>query len=483
MFVISFALGVSLRSFIEVPFPVLLVFLIASATLLGYAHIRTLRTAWLWLIPFLSAALMLGIVRYELALPDPLVLDRYTGEEIVFEGIVVRVPDRRDSASYLTVRVDYILDDEIRPVSELVRVSVDRLEPVQYGDRIKVEGFLDKPEPFETDAGRVFDYPSYLAKDGIYHEMYRPHVEVIGSGEGNFVISFLLSFKALFLEVIGKVIPEPESSLLGGLLLGEKHSLGDEATESFRRSGLVHIIVLSGYNMTIVAYAIMWLFRRLPKGLNSSLGVLGILGFTVMAGASATAVRAALMALLVILALVLKRDYDIRRALALAGFAMIVHNPKILVFDPSFQLSFLATLGIIYLSPVFARVFKWIPGRFGFREIVSATLATQLFVLPRLIVLSGSVSLVGVFSNIIVLPFIPATMLFGAATGAFGLVHTALALPFGYIAYALLHYVMLIAEGIGNVPFASVLIPFFPVWFAVLLYIGLGYTLIRARRV
>jgi len=148
--------------------------------------------------------------------------------------------------------------------------------------------------------------------------MLSPKITLAQKGQGNPVMSQLIRAKSKFMDAVDVSIPEPESALLGGLVLGEKHSLGAEITDSFRRAGIVHTIVLSGYNLTIVARALMWLFSFLPALLSGFAGALGIVAFTLMTGASATAVRAAIMALIAILAKLVHRDYDIKRALFLA---------------------------------------------------------------------------------------------------------------------------------------------------------------------
>ena len=488
VFVISFAAGVAARSFCPVGFSFsLTLLLIAGAVLLYRLFASPRESALFFYIPLVLAGVVGGITRYELSEPRTFALNDHVGERVSVEGVISREIDERDTVSFLTIDLKSLSVRGVeKETSERVRVSVDRHTDFSYGDRVAVAGVLQEPENFETDAGRVFDYRSYLAKDGIYHEMFRPQITLIAHGEGNPVVSALLKFKSSFLSSINRTVSEPESALLGGLVLGEKHSLGDALTESFRRSGLVHIIVLSGYNMTIVAKAItssLSFFKNfLPAFVPSFSGVLGILAFTVMAGASATAVRAAIMALLVILAGAVHRDYDIKRALAIAGFVMILHNPKILAFDPSFQLSFLATLGLIYLSPFFEKKFRRLPNWLGLREIVSATFATQLFVLPRLIDLSGTVSLVGLVANIVVLPTIPITMLFGALTGFAGFLHDVLAMPFAYVAFILLHYQISMAQFFGSFPFSALSIPALSIWILMISYVVLLWFTYRLRK-
>ena len=470
MIVGAFAVGVLVSSYLPLSFGVALFFLSVALGLLLLGVLSSLRNKILFLVvPLCLTAFVGGVARYQLTSQPSPILGQYADKQVIVEGVIASEPDARGTGTFLTVKLNSLSDSNKKiPLSDTVRVSADPYPEFNYGDRVRVSGKLQMPENFETDTGRIFDYQSYLAKDGIYYEIYLPKITLLESGSGNPVVSYLLTFKSAFLSAANQVIPEPESGLLAGLLLGEKHSLSEDLNEAFRRSGLVHIVVLSGYNLTIVAYAIMrffgWFSRFLPLFAPPLAGALGIMTFTIMAGASATAVRAAIMALLVIFAKVLGRNYDIKRALFLAGFVMVSHNPRILAFDPSFQLSFLATVGLVYLSPFFEKWFRRLPQWFGMREIVAATFATQIFVLARLVDLSGVVSIVGVFANIIVLPFIPMTMLFGALAGFAAFLHPLIAAPFAYAAYALLHYQISVASFLGNLPLATVSVPAMPLW-------------------
>ena len=486
--VIGFSAGVLLRSFVAVSVSALLLGIIVAAVfVLAAMFSRPNLKKWFVLSSFFLVAAVGGVARYEMSEPGGNALAVFKDQFMFAEGVVVAEPDVRDALTFLTVSLDKVKGkNEPIGVSEKIRVATDRFPEYSYGDRIQLSGKLVEPENFETEQGDMFDYRSYLAKDGIYFEMFRPKIILLERDQGNPAIATLLKFKFAFLSATNRMISEPENGLLSGIILGVKHGIPDSLTESFRRSGLVHIVVLSGYNLTIVAYALMqffgWFGKYLPRVVSPLAGIVGILAFTVMAGGSATAVRAAIMALLVVLAGLVGRRYHITRALAVAAFAMIMYNPKILAFDPSFQLSFLATLGLIYLSPFFERRLGWITPKFGIRGIVTATLATQVFVLPRLVALSGTVSFVGVLANIIVLPFIPYTMLLGALSGFGAFVSEFVAIPFAYATYLLLHGVVRAAEFFASLPLASVSVPYIPAFVLALAYVPLVWFILKRQK-
>ena len=269
------------------------------------------------------------------------------------------------------------------------------------------------PENFLNENGIEFNYVKYLAKDKIYSLMYYPKVEILGNSNKFSFLSLIFQTKQKFLEKIGQVLPSPEAELLGGILLGAKRSLGSELEENFRRVGLIHIVVLSGYNVTIIAEAIFGFFSFLPKIFSVLLGIISIFIFTIMVGSGATVVRSTIMTLLALIARISGRTYSVNRALFFAGAIMIIINPMVLFYDPSFQLSFLATLGLINLNKIVKKLFPFVPEKFELREITTATFSTQISVLPLLMKMTGELSVVAPLVNIITLQVIPAAMPWG----------------------------------------------------------------------
>ncbi len=411
-----------------------------------------------------------GMLRMDLkkSHPSAVAVLEHLGEKVKAEGVVIAEPDERSSTQRLAVRLHSLGG---KNTDEKILVVADRFPAVSFGDRIAIAGTLEEPEVFETDSGRIFDYPSYLAKDDIRYQMSFARVEVISEGEGNPIVAGLLSLKRRFLEGVGRVIPEPGSSLLGGLLLGAKRSLGEDLEEEFRTAGLIHIVVLSGYNLTIIAEAVMKSLSFLPRFTALGAGAFSIVLFALMTGSSATVVRASIMALLVLLAQAIGRRYDISRALLLAAVFMLLHNPAILVFDPSFQLSFLATLGLIYGSPLLEERLRFVPEKFGLRQISAATLATQIVVLPLLLYQTGQFSLVSLPANLFVLPFIPLTMFLGFLAGCVALFSSILSLPFAFLAYLPLLYILFMSHFFASLPFASIAIPPLPFFVIIFWYV------------
>jgi len=377
------------------------------------------------------------------------------------EGVIVNEPDIRENAAFLTVRVD----------GEDLLVVAKKYPEFAYGDRIKIFGKISSPENIVSDTGREFDYISYLAKDGIFFEMAFPEIKVVSHNEGSPLTAFLLSVKHGFISRVSRVIPEPEAGLLGGVLLGMKHSVSAELLQDFRTAGIIHVVVLSGYNITLVAEFFMMMLAGLPKIVGQVFGAFGIILFVLMTGAGASTLRAAVMSLCVIFARATGRTEDSLHLLFVAAFTMILWNPMLLLYDPSFQLSFLATLGLFVGSSRVSRSLHWISPKWGLRETVAATLSTQILVLPLLLYQTGMFSVVALPVNVLVLPCIPFAMLFGFLTGVFAFAFPPLASLVGALAFLLLSYVVGIAELFAKLPFAAITLPAFSLFFVIVAYI------------
>jgi len=242
---------------------------------------------------------------------------------------------------------------------------------------------------------------------------------------------------------------------LGGILLGAKRSLGEDLEKDFRRVGLIHIVVLSGYNITIIAEGIFRFLGFLPKIFQNFLGLFSIIIFAVMVGSGATVIRSTIMTSLAIFARTSNRTYDVNRALFLAGSLMILENPMILMFDPSFQLSFMATLGLIHISDKLNKFLFFVPEKFGLRDIISATFSTQIAVLPLLIKMTGEISVVAPIVNIITLQFIPFTMFSGFIAGLVSFLSENLGLILAFIPYLFLTYILKIVALFAGLGFAT----------------------------
>lgn len=470
----GFIFGVFLRSFVFIDFYLIVLFSVISFGMFLFFTLIS-KNKWPIIISIFIFTFSLGILRFHLTDKSALhIFESQVGQKVSFSEIIVDEPDIRENSQKLTIEVS-----EGKTRTKIL-ASVNFGEDFKYGDEVKFEGTLKKPDNFITDQGKEFDYVNYLRKDGIFYTMNYVNTEIVSRGNGNRVKSILFFVKEKFLEKINFAIKSPESLLMGGLILGEKSSFSPELRTSFINTGTIHIVALSGYNVTIVAEWLMKLFAQIPyapRNLGIGMGILAIFLFIIMTGASSTAIRAGIMATLVLVARLTGRNYDVARALILAGVFMILLNPLVLAYDVSFQLSFIATIAVIFFAPRIEKYFSWVPTRFQLRDILSVTSAAYIFVFPFILYKMGNLSLVALPANILVLPFIPFTMLLGFLTGIASFFWYVFAVPFGYVSYLLLHYELSVIGFLSNVPFAAFSIPNFPLFVTILIYIYFIYRL------
>jgi len=479
--VCGFISAIFISSFIKLGFSFFLLLILLSIVIFIYQKFLLSdpeNRRKILLISLFIFSFGLGVLRYEIKDigNDDINLSENLGNKITAEVLINDEPSKKDKTAILIVDFKKIIYSATSSIAVFGKgiISTDLYPEFNYGDIIKITGKLEKPTNFSSSSTKEFDYVSYLAKDDIEYKIDFAKAELISRGNGNPIKSFLFWFKNKFVDNLNKVIGEPQSSLLNGILLGAKSSMDADTTKTFRIAGLSHIVALSGYNITIVAESIISFLSFLPKTFALLGGVIGILLFVIMTGASSTAIRAAVMSLIVILAGATHRKYKIGRALLFAGVLMLLINPKILVFDISFQLSFLATIAIIYVSPILKNKFSFITEKFGLRETVSSTISAQILVLPLILYKMGMLSFVALPTNILILAFIPAIMLFGFITGSVGFISTILSLPFSWISWFLLSYIIQVAKFFANLPFSYINIPWFSGVFLVSCYIFVG---------
>ena len=358
---------------------------------------------------------------------------------------------------------------------------VPRYPEYKYGDEIEMFGRLKTPENFSE-----FDYQNYLAKDQIYSIIYYPKINILAKNKGSALYDFLYFVKNKFQEKLNAIFAEPHASFLSGLLLGEKNGFSDDFIDNFKRTGTSHIIVLSGYNITIVAFLLMSILSALmiSRPYTFWLATIGICLFVIMVGASASIVRAAVMGILILIARYEGRLYNPTNALVLAGVVMVFLNPMILKFDLGFQLSFLATCGLFYLFPILENKLKNITNILNLKEALISTVSAQIFVLPLLLISFKNLSLIAPLSNMLILPLVPIIMASGFLSVLSGFLFMPLAKIFSWLVWLLLGYEIKIIETFASLPFASVAINFswllFIIYYLVLIIII--FLLARSRQ-
>ncbi len=384
------------------------------------------------------------------------------GQDVVLSGYINSEPE----ISGTKMRFDF------RAEGDDVLVTTNPFPERKFGDSLNIKGKLKLPENFthSTDSGQAdFDYVMYLKKAGIRTVMSSPGISQdsgnvsLGTAEKVKLNIYRQIFylKNKFQDAINLSMPEPNAAYVNGILLGSRQNIPPELKDAFSRTSTTHILAISGYNITIMADVVLmalvfFIRRKNAFWISTALVIL----FTILTGASSSVVRAAIMGLLLLFASGYGRLYDVKNSIILAGAVMVYANPFVLAFDVGFQLSFMAVIGLVYVYPVLDNRLRKVPKLGIVKETVLMSLSAQAAVLPLLIYYFKNLSLVSLFANVLVLPFLPYAMLAGFLAGVGGMIFTPLGQLLGFIAWAVTSYQIKVVEFLGNLSFASLAMSF-----------------------
>lgn len=366
--------------------------------------------------------------------------EAFVGKTVVFKGKVLEDVQERVENTQLTVKPEGSRKGRIL-------VTTDRFKKYRYGDTVELSGKIEEPLAFEE-----FDYPGYLQTKGIHALMYYPVVTVLEQGSNP-----LFTFKEKLRKVISSFLQPSKAATFLALLLGDQGKMTKEWKEKLNVTGLRHITAISGQHVVILTRMLLpfflWLglWRRQAVFLSFVFMIL----FILLTGMQSSAIRAGIMGGLLLFSELVGRMNVALRGLVFAGALMLLLNPMLLAHDPGFQLSFLASLGIIFAFPLFSRLLKFLPETLSIRENLAVNFSAQLFTLPLLIYNFGYVSLVGVLTNILLLPVIPFLIGFGLVFLLGGLVSHTLGLMLSFPINMFMGYYHFIVQFFSSVPFAS----------------------------
>ncbi len=415
-------------------------------------------------LPLLLAVLFLGAARYQAAQPslaDPGFIGWYNDlpAQVIVEGLLVEPPDVRDGYTNLRIAVERLrpLDDlRFRPVKGALLVRTASQGVWRYGDRLRVQGELTTPPEDEA-----FSYREYLARRGVYAFMPWAEVNVIGREQGSPLLAALYRLKAHALATTYRLYPDPEASLLAGVLLGVDSGIPAPVYRAFQDTGTAHIIAISGFNVTLLAGLFGALFGRILGRWRGALAAaVAIAAYTLLAGASASAVRAALMGGLSLLAAQIGRRQDGLNSLAFTAACMALVAPQVL-WDVGFQLSFAATLGLVLYADPLQQAFLRLGERLGWGpaaqrlsapvgEYFLFTIAAQATTLPLMAYYFQRLSLTSLVANPLILPAQPPLMILGGLAVMLGMVLPSVGQAAAWLAWPFTAYSIRVVEWLAR---------------------------------
>jgi competence protein ComEC len=487
-FSLAFLVGIVVASLVSLHFLVWITLLVVSVVLVILAQILASRVPDSFpLHPFafiLLCAFCFGAVRYQMSVPrfNAFHIAFYNDRDydLLITGTLVEPPDYRDNYTNLRLKVSGVdTGDGNLPANGLILARVSSNQVFHYGDLLRLRGKLKTPPENED-----FSYRDYLAAQHIHSYMSSAEVTVLPGRGGNPISTALYEFKEKALENIYRLFPDPESSLLAGILLGVDTGLTQELQQAFKNTGTAHIIAISGFNISIIAGLFVTLFSRfLGPRRGALLAVIGIIFYTILVGGEAAVVRAAIMGSLALFAKQIGRRQAALNTLLAVALFMCLWNP-LYIWDVGFQLSFFATLGLILYAEPFSQfatgiMTKYFPvsptEKFAalFSDFVLLTLAAQVTTIPIMAYHFQRISLVSFLANPFILPAQPAVMILGGLAVLLSLVWFPLGQLAGWVAWPFVVYTIRMVEIFDRIPHGTIFLGELSLWFVIAFYLVL----------
>jgi len=429
----------------------------------------------------LASLFLLGVLTVQLYLQPHASRDhiaRHAGKErLTVEGMVCAPPRIMPEKTRLVIDTRRIIrDGDAVPVRGKILLSVKDSNIVfGYGNYIRASTRLKKPRNFDNPGG--FDYERYLLYRGIRlhgHVGRSSEIVIMRQSAGGYLRTRLERYRSLIRERILKGAPAPEGDVLQALILGEKEAIPEEIIQGFNRAGVSHILAISGLHVGIVAFICFAVARALMRSSEQLLlrynvfkvsalcSIVPVIGYAFIAGLRISTIRAVIMILCYLAALLIGRGRDLLNILAFAAFLILVISPASL-FDVSFQLSFTAVAAILLVTPALSSMIPQAAGQGIFRRGMNAvvlfilvSLAAVIGTAPLIALSFNRISTVTLLSNLLVIPVI------GFVVLPLGMLLTVTA-PFAPVASVLIAVASFfirittsIIEFLSSFPFASI---------------------------
>jgi competence protein ComEC len=464
-------------------------FYLVMAWLAGIAVANGADTSW-WLWPILAAPSVLGIIlarrrplwrmtfgcalcfvlgatRLSLSVPH------FTSADVAFhndqgfveaEGVIVSPPETKDAFTSFNVQVDTLAlpDEPSQKARGVVLVETAAIRDYHFGDRVRLTGELRTPPVLED-----FSYRDVLARKGIYSTMGYTQIDVLAEHQADPIREFLFDFRARAHAMILRLLPSPQAGLLSGILLGIDDDISPDVADAFSAVGATHVIVISGSNVVIVVGLLQSLTRRVMRQrLSAAVTIFGVVFYTIFVGGDPAVTRASFMVGLGLVGSQLSRQSYGMSSLGFAALAMTVINPYTL-WDVSFQLSFLATLGLIlYVEPLqgflekgllkmlTAERAKVIVGAVSDAFVV--TIAAQITTTPIIVLYFGRFSPLSLPTNFLIIPAQGPLMTMGGLAVIAAFVFFPLGQVIAWGSWVFLSWTIGVVRFFASLPFASV---------------------------
>jgi competence protein ComEC len=381
---------------------------------------------------FCIAGLLLGFYRGGGVMQSLGVYDQLIGTRVVVQGIVAEDPGF-DIDGDIKLKLKKVIINEQAVEGELW-VSSRQQVLLKRSDEVTISGNLS------TGFGSI---PAAVYRATVTDISRQDYADVARDT------------RDWFASGIRESIDEPEASLGSGFLLGQKSALPEKLDNELRLLGLTHIVVASGYNLSILIRYARRLFMKVSRFTSVAVSGLLVYGFANITGFSPSMTRASLITILSLIAWYYGRKFHPVVLLSFSAAITILINPSYAWGDIGWLLSFTSFIGVIMLSPLIHAYF-WGEAKPGnVRQVFIETLSAQLLSLPLIMYVFGQYSSLALMANVLILPLIPIAMLLTFIAGIGGVILPGIASLIGWPAETLLRYMTNTVDYLAVQPLAG----------------------------
>ena len=347
---------------------------------------------------------------------------------------------------------------------------------IEFGDKIKIKGLFLEPEEQRNFKG--FNYKRYLQTQGIYGSIKSKNIELIKKNDVNILLILSNRLRNSIINNIKIILPNNTEGLLEGILLGYKENLDEDISSSFQKSSLSHILAVSGTHVSYIILALTFLISisRMSKKCGYLLIILSLIVFLFLTNFTISVLRACVMASILIISKLVYRKLNITNSLGIALLITLIINP-LSIQSVSLQLSYLGTIGVIYLSPILNKAFEKLYISKKICNVLSVPISAQVFITPIIIKTFHTISFTFLLSNIIAIPLLGVIMVLGCITVFISFISLCLAQKIGIVLDIFLKILIHIANICANFKLSNIYV-ITPSNFTILIYYILLLTVI-----
>ena len=341
----------------------------------------------------------------------------------------------------------------------LLKVKKDKGKSIiyNYGDKVSLVGEFELAQSRRNLGG--FDYREYLKTKSIYGIVTTKNTQLnlIKTNNENIINMLANKVAKQIKENIENILPEEQSNLLIGILIGNKDGLSEEIKENFKNSNLSHMLAISGAHVSYVILGITFMLSKIKIGKRSSriFIILFLIFFTILTGATPSVQRASIMAIYILIANLLYKKPNILISISLSMLILLVQNPYNL-FDVGFQLSYGGTLGIIFFNKKIKFRDSKIKILQKIKEMMIVTLSANIVILPIMMLHYNTLSLTFFVSNILASPILAIVIILGFIVVLLSFILNPISMILGKVLSVFLELLMYIANFSSKLPFSKI---------------------------